>query len=110
LLHYLLLSRLRAPSPLARCPSRPPFRPARVVAAAVDDDVRVHVPGDRGHEPDPVAGVLEHARLLDVHLDPAAEVVEHPAALAPPDRKSTRLNSSHRTNSYAAVCAQLKKQ
>ena len=58
-------------------------RRAGVVAAAVDDDVRVHVAGDRGHEPDPVAGVLEHARLLDVHLDPAGQVVEDVRALPP---------------------------
>ncbi len=54
-----------------------------VVPAAVDDHVGVDVAGDRGDEADPVAGVLEHARLLDVHLDPAGEVVEHVRALAP---------------------------
>ena len=54
-----------------------------MVTAAVDDDVGVDVAGDRGHEPDPVAGVLEDAGLLDVHLDPAGQVVEHARALAP---------------------------
>ena len=47
-------------------------RRARVVAAAGHDDVGVDIAGDRVHDPDPVAGVLEDARLLDVHLDPAA--------------------------------------
>ena len=46
-------------------------RRAGVVAATVDDDVRVHVAGDGGDDADAVAGVLEHAGLLDVHLDPA---------------------------------------
>ena len=51
-------------------------RRAGVVAASVDDDVGVHVAGDRGDDADPVARVLEHAGLLDVHLDPAGEAVE----------------------------------
>ena len=58
-------------------------RRAGVVAAPVDGDVGVDVAGDRGHDPDPVAGVLEHPGLLDVHLDPAGEVVEHVDRLAP---------------------------
>ena len=62
-----------------------------MVAAAVDDDVGVHVAGDRGHDADPVAGVLEHARLLDVHLDPAGEVVEDVDALPPALRLVARL-------------------
>src|ERR1700716_4015376 len=37
-----------------------------VVAAAVDEDVRVDVAGDRVHYADPVAGVLGHPRLLAV--------------------------------------------
>ena len=57
-----------------------------MVAAAVDDDVLVHVAGDRGDDADAVARVLEHARLFDVHLDPTAEVVEDADALAPPRR------------------------
>ena len=52
----------------------------------VDDDVGVDVAGDRVDDADAVARVLEHARLLDVHLDPAGEVVEHVAALAPARR------------------------
>src|SRR5438094_5642963 len=32
------------------------------------------------------------------------------APLAPPDRKSTRLNSSHRTISYAVFCLKKKKK
>ena len=36
--------------------------------------------------PDPLARVLQNARLLDVHLDPAGEVVEHVDRLAPARR------------------------
>ena len=58
-------------------------RRAGVVAAPVDDDVGVDVAGDRVDDADPVAGVLEDAGLLDVHLDPAGQPVQHGAALAP---------------------------
>ena len=58
-------------------------RRARVVGAALDRDVGVHVAGDRRDDADPVARVLEDARLLDVHLDPAREVVEDVDRLAP---------------------------
>ena len=58
-------------------------RGAGVVSAPVDGDVAVHVAGDRVDDPDPVAGVLQHACLLDVHLDPAGQVVEHVDRLAP---------------------------
>ena len=58
-------------------------RRAGVVAPPVDDDVRVDVAGDPVHDADPVAGVLEDARLLDVHLDPAGEAVEDPDRLLP---------------------------
>ncbi len=54
-----------------------------MVAAAVHDDVGVDVAGDRGHDPDPIRGVLKHACLLDVHLDPACEAVEDVNRLAP---------------------------
>ena len=55
-----------------------------VVAAAVDHDVTVHVAGDRRDDADAIARVLEHPRLLDVHLDPAREAVEDAEAVAPP--------------------------
>src|SRR5713101_8904538 len=35
---------------------------------------------------------------------------EPPAPSKPPDRKSTRLNSSHMSNSYAVFCLKKKKQ
>src|SRR5262249_30282879 len=41
--------------------------------------------------PDPVPRVLEHAGLLDVHLDPAGQVVEDPRAIAPPLRFVARV-------------------
>src|SRR5207247_11203425 len=40
-------------------------RRARVVAAAVDDDVCVHVAGYRLDDADPITRVLEDPRLLD---------------------------------------------
>ncbi len=46
----------------------------------------MHVAGDRRDDADAVAGVLEHARLLDVHLDPAHEAVEDVDRLPPPLR------------------------
>src|SRR5262249_44782250 len=58
-------------------------RRAGVVAAAVYDDVGVDVAADRPHDRDPVAAVLQHARLFDVHLDPAGEAVEDANAFAP---------------------------
>ena len=61
-----------------------------MVAAAVDEDVRVDVAGDRVHDADPVAAVLEHSRLLDVQLDPACEPVQHRGALAPARRLVAR--------------------
>jgi hypothetical protein len=61
-------------------------RRSGVVAAAVHDDVRVNVAGDRPHDPDPVARVLQDTGLLDVHLDPAHQVVEDPGGVAPAGR------------------------
>ena len=58
-------------------------RRTRVVAAAVHGRVGVHIAGDRRHDPDPVPRVLQHACLLDVHLDPTREVVEDVQRLAP---------------------------
>ena len=61
-------------------------RGARVVAAAVDGHVSVHVAGDGADDADAVAGVLEHPRLLDVHLDPAGQAVEDVGGLPPEPR------------------------
>src|SRR5207248_11344815 len=49
---------------------------------------------------------LDPARLLDWLVAERIEVAFAPTALAEPmvDRKSTRLNSSHRTISYAVFC------
>ena len=58
-------------------------RRTRVVAAAVHGRVGVHIAGYRRHDPDPVPRVLQHACLLDVHLDPTREVVEDVQRLAP---------------------------
>src|SRR5256885_9778623 len=44
------------------------------------------------------------ARLLRVTLPPAVELQVHVPPQLPPDRKSTRLNSSHLVISYAVFC------
>ena len=62
-----------------------------MIGPALDRDVGVHVAGDRRDDADPVARVLEDARLLDVHLDPAREVVEDVDRLAPALRLVARL-------------------
>ena len=79
-----------------------------------DGHVGVNVSGDRGHDSDPVPGVLQDAGLLDVHLDPAGEIVEHvdrlapaaPARSRPPrraprscDRRRSRGSDSRRSSS-----------
>ena len=61
-------------------------RRSRVVASSVDEHVGVDVAGDRVDDPDPVPRVLKHTGLLDVHLDPACEVVECVDRLAPARR------------------------
>ena len=57
-----------------------------MVAPSMHHHVRVDVAGDGVDEPDPVVRVLQHTRLLDVHLDPAGEPVQHGGALAPARR------------------------
>ena len=66
-------------------------RRARMVAAAVDDRVGVDVAGDRRDDADPVPRVLQHAGLLDVHLDPAGEAVEDVDRFAPALRLVARV-------------------
>src|SRR5437867_10202411 len=54
------------------------------------------------------ARVPEHVRL-HVHRDDPEADARHGGGAAPePDRKSTRLNSSHRTISYAVFCLKKK--
>src|SRR5215210_4326438 len=54
-----------------------------VVAAAVDHDIGVDVACDGVDEADTIARVLQDARLLDVQLDPAVQVVEDLDRLSP---------------------------
>ena len=61
-------------------------RRSRVVASSVHEHVGVDVAGDRVDDPDPVPRVLQDTGLLDVHLDPAREVVERVDRLAPARR------------------------
>src|SRR3712207_7534719 len=65
----------------------------------------------------PVAGadrdlLLENALVAAVHHDPVARQVDLHAEVrgAQPDRKSTRLNSSHANISYAVFCLKKKKK
>src|SRR5437773_7904839 len=52
------------------------------------------------------AGHLEHARIVDLAMKEFGDVPTGP----PQDRKSTRLNSSHITISYAVFCLKKKKK
>src|SRR3712207_9579346 len=55
-----------------------------MVAAPVDRDVGVDVAGYGVDHAYPLLRVLEHARLLDVQLDPTCEVVEDADRVSPP--------------------------
>ena len=69
------------------------------------------VAGDRPHDPDPVARVLQDAGLLDVHLDPAHEVVEdgRPRATGParsrPPRRAPRSSVRRRSPGTSRAAA-----
>ena len=58
-------------------------RRAGVVGAAAEVQIAVDVADDRLDDPESRAGVLQDAALLDVHLDPAGQVVERVDRLAP---------------------------
>src|SRR4051812_49504272 len=58
-------------------------------------------------EPDDAAVLLRAARLLERRGLARGGFVPHQAA---PDRKSTRLNSSHMSISYAVFCLKKKKR
>src|SRR5437867_5347788 len=60
----------------------------------------------RGHEPGPRAGYQGQAARRKPGLQPSRQQREAPREER--DRKSTRLNSSHRTNSYAVFCLKKK--
>src|SRR5437867_8282457 len=51
-----------------------------------------------------------HLVLPDLHVPPLLQPEERPADERVVDRKSTRLNSSHRTISYAVFCLKKKKK
>src|SRR3712207_8255476 len=90
-------------------PYATPFRPPHQPAAESDD---------RGHHPDPGALLLQLRALLDVQLDEGVQPGGVDAGVGPrsarpdpalqrvdqPDRRSTRLNSSHANISYAVFC------
>src|SRR5437867_9208798 len=87
-----------------------------VVAAESDEEARFlfsslqqstlnNRTGRRGRVPPPVAD-------FDAQLDPYARAIladSQACAIVGADRKSTRLNSSHRTTSYAVFCLKKKK-
>ena len=63
-----------------------------MVTPTVDDDVRMNVPRDRVNDSDAISCVLQHPRLLDVHLDPPREVVEHVNRVTPAFRRISSLD------------------
>src|SRR2546427_1805084 len=68
-----------------------------------------------GLAPPDQRGVAEHGEesrqteLLQTRSQIAREIGHDPEAVAPGDRKSTRLNSSHSQISYAVFCLKKKK-
>src|SRR5690242_20763148 len=69
------------------------------------DDLLLLVPPHVGHAAEVVDVVVRHQPL---HVRPHREVVEAPVEQR--DRKSTRLNSSHMSISYAVFCLKKKKK
>src|SRR5207248_9062250 len=65
------------------------------------------------HDALPIFLRQQSAGLELEHVEPAPDFGAHDVAVVPvggPDRKSTRLNSSHRTISYAVFCLKKKKK
>src|SRR5437763_3779294 len=56
------------------------------------------------------SGSEQHVRGREVRVDPAAAVALAAVVARELDRKSTRLNSSHRCISYAVFCLKKKKR
>src|SRR5437867_6721783 len=63
----------------------------------------------RDYQLDPVTGAILQADLFEIAMDKPIRV-RVPVAVTRTDRKSTRLNSSHRTISYAVFCLKKKKK
>src|SRR5207248_9899138 len=106
--HALLLSRLPRPPVSTHFPYTTLFRSPGDVARH-----RRTVPGRLCRATPPAAA--DRRRPASVARDDGAGDRLHAARWAPPgmgkrkDRKSTRLNSSHRTISYAVFCLKKKK-
>src|SRR5438874_11621530 len=64
------------------------------------------------HDALPIFGLREHAVHLRTHRArrPLIDLDVHRVDQGPPDRKSTRLNSSHVEISYAVFCLKKKKK
>src|SRR5207248_10559018 len=100
---------IRPPPRLALFPYTTLFRsleeavqvPGADLLLALDDELHVERQGLRGTEIGAHGGHVSHHAALVVG---GAAPVEPAAALGGLDRKSTRLNSSHRTISYAVFC------
>src|SRR5437763_11011089 len=83
---------------MLRRPPRSTLFPYTTLFRSRDLGARFRRGGGDGHSPHPPAQRRRQARLA--HRVPAA----------PEDRKSTRLNSSHRCISYAVFCLKKKKK
>src|SRR5688572_31369269 len=96
---------------MIRRPPRSTLFPYTTLFRSVGDrdevvEIAAHDFRGNGAAPDVEAGVLGDALREDGLLD--AHPAVHPPA-AHPDRKSTRLNSSHSQISYAVFCLKKKK-
>src|SRR5207248_7378746 len=73
------------------------LRRGQLIRRRVEDDEREDVGGvERGIARQPQLGLLQRPKDADARLDARNDTRQ--------DRKSTRLNSSHRTISYAVFC------
>src|SRR5207248_11732592 len=103
------------PEPATSAPTPLSLHDALPICTENDDAASDHALGEIAQQHDgrlvgPLQ-VVEHDQEWLVALDPGQQGVDSLEQLLPDlvrgnfvDRKSTRLNSSHRTNSYAVFC------
>src|SRR5437588_3640986 len=86
------------------------------VAGADRDDVAPHLPAQQGQIPQQVEHLVprrlvgEARRIAEPRVPDHQGILQRRAEGHAPDRKSTRLNSSHTVISYAVFCLKKKKK
>src|SRR5207248_5135731 len=107
-LSTFFLASIAAPSDLPSFPTRRSSDLGPVVGARPPSAGRRQLPGVLPRRPHPRRG--RPAELVRGTLRRGGRRAEAAESAALPDRKSTRLNSSHRTISYAVFCLKKKKR